>query len=361
MQTAPPTSNAVSLRLGVSWSPNALGGRAVLCGGAGLFYSTFGTFGIQQPGFSQTTQLVATLDNFLTPAATFSNPYPNGILQPAGAANGVNSFLGQNVHYVQRNLDQPYAVRWNFNVQPEIARNLLLELGHMGSKAERLPVDRELNFVPDEFLSASPLRDQANINQLTALVPNPFAGLLPGTSLNGTNIATENLLRAYPQFNGNGGVREDAQTAGYSNFHMFQVRLDKRFSNGFQFLTNFQWSKFLEAMRYLYVSAPAIKYRIAGEDRPFRFVFSSTYELPIGPGQGPGQRHGPLMDRLAGGWQLAGTLNLQSGGPVSWEDRNVIYYGGDLNWNARNIPQAFDVSRFERSAALNNPTSGNFG
>jgi hypothetical protein len=67
------------------------------------------------------------------------------------------------------------------------------------------------------------------------------------------------------------------------------------------------------------------------------------------------------MDRLAGGWQLAGTLNLQSGGPVSWEDRNVIYYGGDLNWNARNIPQAFDVSRFEHSAALNNPTSGNFG
>jgi hypothetical protein len=183
-------------------------------------------------------------------------------------------------------------------------------------------------------------------------VPNPFAGLLPGTSLNGTNIATENLLRAYPQFNGNGGVREDAQTAGYSNFHMFQVRLDKRFSNGFQFLTNFQWSKFLEAMRYLYVSAPAIEYRIAGEDRPFRFVFSSTYELPIGRGKALGSGMGPWMDRLAGGWQLAGILNLQSGGPVSWEDRNVIYYGGDLNWNARNVPQAFDVSRFERSAAL---------
>ena len=44
------------------------------------------------------------------------------------------------------------------------------------------------------------------------------------------------------------------------------------------------------------------------------------------------------MNRLIGGWQTTGIVNLQSGAPVEWGD--VIYYGGDLQWNARNLAQA---------------------
>jgi len=342
-------NNAISPRFGFAWSPAALGSKTALRGGVGVFYATAGTFGIQQPGFSQTTQLVATLNNFETPAATFANPFPSGILQPVGNANGVNTFLGQSVRYVNRELNQPYTIRWNFNIQRELGSNLLLELGYMGSKAEKLPVDRENNNpIPAQYLSTLPTRDQATIDRLSALVPNPFQNLLPGTSLNGATINAENLLRPYPQFNGNNGVREDAQTRGYSNFHMLQARLDKRFSNGFQFLMNFQWSKFLEAARFLYPSATGLEYRIAGEDRPLRFVFSSTYELPFGRGKRFASGSGPVLNRLVGGWQLAGIFNLQTGGPVSFEDRNtMIYYGGDIQWDARNLSRAFDTTRFE--------------
>lgn len=342
-------NNAISPRFGFSWSPKMLGSKTVIRGGWGLFYNTAGTFGIQQPGFSQTTQLVATLDNYLTPAATFSNPFPTGILQPAGNSAGVNTFLGQSVRYVSPQLGRSYTNRWNFNIQRSLGKDLLLELGYMGSTADGLPVDRELNYVPAQYLSTSPTRDQAAIDRLTALVPNPFRNLLPGTGLNGSTIAVENLLRKYPQFNGNGGVREDSQTKGYSNFHMFQVRLDKRFTNGLQFLTNFQWSKMLEATNYLYASAETLQYRIAGEDRPFRFVFSSTYELPFGKGKKFGNSVGAWTDRAIGGWQMAGILNLQSGSPVEWG--NVIYFGGNLQWDARNLARAFDTTRFETVAA----------
>ncbi|MEZ5400629.1 MAG: carboxypeptidase regulatory-like domain-containing protein [Bryobacteraceae bacterium] len=341
-------SNAVSPRFGISWSPQSLGGKTVIRGGFGVFYNTAGTFGIQQPGYSQTTQLVATLNNYLTPSATFANPFPNGILQPVGSSLGVNTFLGQSVRYVNRNPGQPYTQRWNINIQHEVAKDMLFEIGYMGSRARSLPVDRELNYVPDEALSSSLTRDQATIDRLSALTPNPFRNLLPGTGLNGSNIGAENLLRAYPQFSGNGGVREDYQTVGLSNFHMMQVRLDKRFTNGFQFLTNFQWSKFLEATGRLYASAPGLEYRIAGEDRPFRFVFSGTYELPFGQGKRFGSGWGPVANRLAGGWQLSTILNLQSGSPVGWG--NMIYFGGDLNWDARNIRGVFDTSRFQTDA-----------
>ena len=71
-----------------------------------------------------------------------------------------------------------------------------------------------------------------------------------------------------------------------------------------------------------------LNYRIANEDRPFRWVFSSTYELPFGKGKAFGSGVGGFTDRVIGGWQMAGIVNLQSGAPVTFQ--NSIYFGGDL-------------------------------
>ncbi len=339
-----------SPRFGLSWQPNWAKGM-VIRGGAGLFVGTYGTFGIQQPGFSRQTDLVAANGNvFLTPAATLANPFPTGILPPVGNSLGADTFLGQTVRTVDRKLGSPQTWRWNFNIQKTVGKNSVIEIGYIGSNATRIPETRDLNYVPYQYLSTSPTRDQANITRLTTIVPNPFRGLLPGTGLNGNTFAQENLLRAFPQFNGNGGVSVEAQANGYSRFHMLQTRFEKRFSNGLQFLANYQWSKMMEATNRLYTAAPELQYRVAGEDRPQRFVFSGSYELPFGKGKTLMGDAGAWTNRVVGGWQLNTIYSLQSGGPV--EFGNVIYYGGDLQWKDRNLPQVFDVTRFERSAAL---------
>lgn len=335
---------AFSPRFGFSYSPSLLGGKTVLRGGVGLFYYTAGTFGIQQPGFSQTTPLPANINNFLSPVYTLSNPFPDGILQPVGSSLGVDTFLGQSVRYVNRDLAQPYTWRWNFNIQREFGANLVLELGYMGSRATKLAETRNLNFVPISYLSTSPTRDQATIDRLTALVPNPFRGLLPGTGLNGNTVAVEQLLRAFPQFSGEGGVSVEALNTGNSDFHMFQVRVEKRFSSGFQLLSNFQWSKFIEATGRLFAAAPQLERRIAGEDRPYRFVFAGTYDLPFGRGRAVGGDASRGLDLLIGGWQFNGIYTLQPGPPIGWG--NVIYLGGDLQYDARNLNRAFDTTRF---------------
>ena len=59
-----------------------------------------------------------------------------------------------------------------------------------------------LDFVPRSYLSTSPARDQATIDRLTATVANPFAGLIPGQSLNGTTTSLAQLLRPSAQFTG---------------------------------------------------------------------------------------------------------------------------------------------------------------
>ncbi len=66
------------------------------------------------------------------------------------------------------------------------------------TSSARLPVNLALNYTPESFLSTSDVRDQATINKLSANVPNPFQGLLPGSTLNGPTITYEQLLRAYP-------------------------------------------------------------------------------------------------------------------------------------------------------------------
>lgn len=347
---------AFSPRIGFTWSP--IGPKTVFRGGVGLFYNTYGTFGIYQTGFSQATPITNT-DQYLNPATspTFGNPFPQGIQQPVGARNGINTFLGQNFRYVNPNLQQPFLWRWSFNIQREVGSNMIVELGYLGSRGAHLTEgDRDLNAVPLQYLSTSPTRDQATIDRFARVVPNPFAGLLPGTSLNGSTITTEQLLRPYPQFNGSGGVATNSLNEGRSWYHMLQARFEKRYSNGLNILTNFLYSKMIEEVRRLNAADPKLEHRTANEDRPFRFVLSATYELPFGRGKALGSQANGFVNRLISGWVTNAIYIKQSGSPINWEDRNALYYGGPLNLTPHPATDAlgdtvFDVTRFERTAA----------
>ena len=134
---------------------------------------------------------------------------------------------------------------------------------------------------------------------------------------------------------------------------MVQARFEKRYSSGFNFLTNFQWSKMIEETNRLNAADPFLEHRIGDEDRPFRFVASATYELPFGTGKPLLSGTNGFVDRLVGGWQFNGIYIAQSGGPVDWSDRNtLIYFGGDINLKPREIDvAAFDTTRFETRAA----------
>ncbi len=119
------------------------------------------------------------------------------------------------------------------------------------------------------------------INRNSATVPNPFAGLLPGTNLNGSTVSFTQLVQPYPQFT---GVTMQATNASSSYFHALQVRLEKRFSHGLQFLANYQFGRTIARDNLLNAFGP-IEKRPADIDRPHRFVTSFSYELPFGRGK----------------------------------------------------------------------------
>jgi len=336
-------------RFGWAWKPPVLGGKNAVRGGFGMFFQGIPTEGVSQFGFSQTTGLEASRDSYLTPYATLANPFPDGIQKPLGATMGLATALGQQVRHYNPHPRNPYALRWNLNVQRELARNLLFEIGYAGNHGVHLIRGMQLSSVPRQYYTTSPFRDQATINFLEAIVPNPFAGLVPGTFLNGTTIARYRLLTAgYPQFD---WTVQDSNTNGSSYFHSMVVRVEKRFSQGLQFLANYQFSRLMATLYTLNGFAfqqPNLKQPLA-EDRPHHFSASASYDLPLGKGKRFAGTAGPLLDRLAGGWIVNGIFTFQSGTPSGWG--NVIYYGGDVRWDPKRIDQVFDVTRFNRNPA----------
>ena len=189
-------------RVGMTFKLNDL---TVLRGGYGMFYGFLGQRrgDVIQSGFNQNTNIIPSLDNGLTFIGTLTNPFPNGISEPLGSAQGIATFLGQGITYFDPNPKSPRTQRWQVGVQRELPWRWTIEASYVGNYGSQLQTGRNLNATPNQYLSTSPVRDQTTINYLGANIPNPFSGLLPTTAvagLQGTNITRERLLRPYPQF-----------------------------------------------------------------------------------------------------------------------------------------------------------------
>lgn len=353
-----------SPRAGFAWTPGFLGRNTVLRGGVGLYVSpvtmanldTNGTWSsnpiLDQEGFSASTPFVATTNNYLSPATSLSNPFPSGIIPPAGSSLGLGTFMGQSVSFLAPSVNDPYSLRWNFGVQRSLTPNLLLELDYIGNHASNVPVQTtQINEIPAQYLSTLPTRDQTVINTLTATVANPFAGLLPGTSLNGSKTTVAQLLSPFPQFpgdtgSGTTGVVMQNNTIGSSNFNAFDVRVEKRLSYGLSIIGDYMFSKLIERDDYLSAADTTLENGISAFDHTHHFVAAFSYDLPFGRGQMLDLRSG-WANRLFGGWVLNGIYSYQTGAPIAWNAGDYIYLNQPLDLNNRETGQALVNGKYQ--------------
>ena len=173
--------------------------KTVIRSGYGIFYGNIGAFNstANLAGFSQSTPISPASDNGLTFPVKLSNPLPNGLLSPLGAAGGLSTNLGQSISYFATDRKPSYAQRWSFGLQRQLPWNFVLEATYVGNRSVHLPVSRNINFIPAKYLSTAPTRDTATINFLGAQFPSPFYGLNP--QYTSTTMSRSSLLLPYPE------------------------------------------------------------------------------------------------------------------------------------------------------------------
>jgi len=127
-------------------------------------------------------------------------------------------------------------------------------------------------------------------------------------------------LRPYPQYAGFTSI----VNRGNSTYHAFQLKAEKRTSQGLYFLSAFTYSKSINDQPEICCNSPwpQNSYNLAAEkglsdfDNRLRWVTSVDYALPVGNGRKFLNRGG-VADAVLGGWHLGGIITFRSGFPFS--------------------------------------------
>ncbi len=365
--------NNIAPRFGFAYS---LTPNTVVRGGFGIFTAPItggGYNGAAVPisGYQSSTQWVGTLDG-VTPTALLSNPFPDGYIRATGSSLGLGTLLGQSVTGMDRGRRNPYAEQWNLNIQQTLPARFLLDVAYAGSRGLMLFGNLNPNQLSNDLLSLG--------DQLRQLVPNPFFGKITTGPVSSATVPRNQLLRPYPQFS---GVTIGNMSYGASTYHAMQMKVERRFSQGFSFLFSYTFSKLMDDVGATTTGFPGEPFAgdniqdfnnrrnersVASYDAPHWAAINSVWELPFGKGKKYLAGRGVLQAAL-GNWQINGIATFRSGVPLSlaMASNTLFNFGGPQrpNWTGQSgeLPGSISsrVNKFFDPNVYTAPATYTFG
>lgn len=245
---------------------------------AELAYNPTGLYGTQsfQLPTTATTPVLRLFTGFASPGnPTGALLFPT-ISNPSGRASAY--FFHNPTTYIEE---------WNLNVEHQILKNAVLEVGYVGTHGVHLALLRNLN------QATQPL--DTNFSDPTGNQGRPYFNAVP-------NIAQ---------------IRTEGHDLS-SITHALQVRFEKRFSENWSMLNSYTYQHTIGQSEENEWAEPQNTYNLRAErgslapDYRHQFTSAWSYQLPFGPGQRYLSGTGPLH-WIAGGWQLNGIISLYSG------------------------------------------------
>ncbi len=320
-----PNRDKFSPRAGFAYTLNP---KTTIRGGYGLLWAPF-SFGLYSPiGYTQSTPYVASNDNNVTPAGSISNPFPGGILAPAGNAAGQNAGLGGQSFSVYSNTAHSTRIhQFSLDIQREFPGGFVVAAGYSGSVTHNL-----IQGTPGININQLPDEDLALGSKLNAKVQNPFYGTAAGIlNLASATVAQAQLLLPYPQF---GAITVTSTDQNHARYDSVYAKLQKRMGHGVNILTTYTWSHNMDASNAAsntFNGQPstsqdnhnrAAEYSLAAINTPSRWTTAVNYELPFGKGRAflSGNR---ILDLAVGGWAINFQTTMQTGFPLAISQSNL--------------------------------------
>jgi Carboxypeptidase regulatory-like domain len=392
--------SAFAPRIGVAWSPGK-SDKTSIRAGWGLFYNPMEQLVLEQfgaePPFGGSTYLPSTFLNtpFVPQGGGYVAPNPfTGILSPKpGTPQDWASFRPMLLYGdFQPKMRTQYTAQYNLTVQRELAKDIVLQFGYVGSQGHRLLASHDINaanpasclgiaalananpsWVTDGFGSqttCSPFaEDDSFLISPQAIAPAgglvvPYTGngggnpavISQGTSIG--SVAPNGIflpgLRPYSSPNcqpyTGGGVGTGCPTDGISIFsnifaedtiaasayNSFQASVEKRFSHGLQFQAAYTFSKSLDWASSFEETVNPFDYKASRALSLFnsaqRFVINYVWDIPV-------RKYSGFKGKLLDDWQLSGIIQLQSGFPIRLQTQDDTELTSSLFFLGAAAPQ----------------------
>ncbi|MBO0910338.1 MAG: TonB-dependent receptor, partial [Acidobacteria bacterium] len=185
------------------------------------------------------------------------------------------------------NLVTPYMQQWHLGVEHELGKDMVLEVTYAGSRGNKLFTFYNGNQANPSLDPTAPLASRRPVPLIDA-----------GISL----------------FRSDGG----------SKYNSLETRLERHFTHGFSLLVTYTYSHAEDNASnanlgsqnndgFRWFKHPEWEWGNASFDVRHRFVASYIYELPFGHGKPLLGSAGGVLEKVIGGWQVAGITTVSSG------------------------------------------------
>jgi hypothetical protein len=226
---------------------------------------------------------------------------PTGTLSVADARRLTSTYIPDQV--------LPYSINYNLEIQHVFAKDYTLQVRYLGTQGVHLPTQIQINKVP--AISSS--------SYLPTYLTMPDAATLAGLPLRVGDVqARSNFAPGYAAA-GLTNIITAYTPQGHSTYNGLAVQLNRRFSNGLQFLAAYTWSHNIDNSTaefnttMLTPRRPQDFFDLTAEratsalDRRHRISLSILYDVPF-------FQHSSnwFMKNLVGNWEVAPIYTYES-------------------------------------------------